>query len=44
MDFIYIRVAVMVKGDKYKIAYSESDQVRFALAGYQLIGYETEWI
>ena len=44
MDFIYIRVAIMAKGDKLKIAYSESDILRLTIDGYQLIGYETEWI
>lgn len=44
MDFIYIQVAVMAKGDKRKIAYSEADILRLAIDGYQLIGYETEWI
>ena len=44
MDFIYMQVAVMAKGDKKVMAYSESDIHRYTIAGYQIIGYETEWI
>lgn len=44
MDFIMIQVAIMAKGNKRVAAYSESDIHRYAIAGYQLIGYETEWI
>jgi len=44
MDFIYIRVAIMAKGNKRKIAYSEADILRLIIDGYQLIGYESEWI
>ena len=44
MDFVYMRVAIMVRGNKRVAAYSESDIHKYALAGYQLIGYETEWI
>ena len=44
MDFIYIKVAVMARGNKRVMAYSESDIHKYALAGYQLIGYDTEWI
>ena len=44
MDFIFIRVAIMAKGNKKVAAYCESDIHKYAVAGYQLIGYETEWI
>lgn len=44
MDFVYIKVAIMAKGNKRKTAYSEADILRLAIDGYQLVGYETEWI
>lgn len=44
MDFIYVRVAIMAKGTKRVAAYCESDIHKYALAGYQLIEYDTEWI
>ena len=44
MDFIFIRVAIMAHGDKRVMAYSESDIHKYIVAGYQLIGYENEWI
>ena len=44
MDFIFVRVAIMARGNKRVAAYSESDIHKYTLAGYQLIGYETEWI
>lgn len=44
MDFIYIKVAVMAKGNKRKLAYSKGDIMRLITDGYQLIGYDTEWI
>lgn len=44
MDFIYIQVAIMAKGSKTVRAYSESDIHRYAIAGYQIVEYDTEWI
>jgi hypothetical protein len=44
MDFIFIKVAIMARNGKRVMAYSESDIHKYAMAGYQLIGYETEWI
>lgn len=44
MDFIFVRVAIMARGNKRVAAYSESDIHRYVLAGYQLVGYDTEWI
>lgn len=39
-----IAVAIMSNGIKKVSAYSEGDIYKYALAGYQIIGYETEWI
>lgn len=44
MDFIPIRVAIMAKGARRKTAYSEGNILAMILDGYQLIGWETEWI
>jgi hypothetical protein len=44
MDFIMIQVAIMAKGDKRVMAYSEGDIYKYTAAGYSLIGYETEWV
>lgn len=44
MDFVMIKVAVMAKGNKRVLAYSEGDINRYLYAGYSLVGYDTEWI
>lgn len=44
MDFVFMRVAIMARGDKRIMAYSESDIHKYIIAGYRLIGYDTEWI
>lgn len=44
MDFIRLRVAVMIKDGRQVLAYSEGDINRYLEDGYRLIGFDTEWI